>query len=369
MFNKEITMKAAVCREFGKPLTIEELELDPPGKNEVKVKVAATAVCHSDIHAVRGEIVFDPLPLVAGHESAGYVEEIGAGVTSVKLSDPVVVSLVKSCGACLNCRKGLPHLCLTKDAPESVSPLHNAAGERFSRMANYAGFAEYVTVDKSQVVVVPEDMPLDRAALLSCGFTTGFGAVVKRAEVKPMSSVVVIGSGGVGLSALQGATLVGAFPIIAVDVSDSKLEAARLFGASHTVNASQEDVVAAVQGLTNGRGADYVFVSVGSIKAMQQGFQMSAPRGMTVILGLPPLADSTMSFSVFDLVMQSERTITGGFMGAINLQVDIPQLVALYQSGRLKLDELITARYPLEKINEAIESVEKGEALRNVIVI
>lgn len=361
-------MKAAVCRELGKPLTIEDLELDPPKGNEVKVKVAATAVCHSDIHCVRGEIVFDPLPVVAGHESAGTVAEIGKGVSSVKPGDPVVVSLVKSCGECLNCKKGYPHLCLTKDEPEGISPLHNAKGERFSRMANYAGFAEYVTVDKSQVVIIPDDMPFDRAALLSCGFTTGFGAVVKRAEVKPMSSVVVIGAGGVGLSALQGADLVGAFPIIAVDVSGGKLEAARRFGASHTINAKQEDVVAGVQSLTNDLGADYVFVSVGSIEAMQQGFQMSAPRGMTVILGLPPLADSTMSFSVFEMVMQSEKVITGGFMGAINLQVDIPQLVALYQAGRLKLDEMITERYPLEKINEAIEAVERGEVLRNVIV-
>ncbi|MBN2060974.1 MAG: Zn-dependent alcohol dehydrogenase [Deltaproteobacteria bacterium] len=361
-------MKAAVCRELGKPLTIEDIDIDPPAENEVKVRVAATAICHSDIHTIRGEIIFDPLPIVAGHESAGYVEEVGRRVTSLKPGDPVVVSLIKSCGECLNCRRGLPHLCLAKSDPEKISPLHNRAGERFSRMADYAGFAEYILADRNQVVLLPGDMPLDRAALLSCGVTTGFGAVLNRAQVRPLSSVVVIGAGGVGLNALQGAAFVGAFPVIAVDVSEKKLEAARIFGATHTINAKQKDANRIVHDLTNGRGADYVFVSVGNIKAMEQGFQMSGPRGMTVLLGLPPLENSNISISVFDLVMQSERMITGGFMGAINLQVDIPQLVALYQAGRLKLDELISGRFPLEKINEAIEDVEKGEALRNVIV-
>jgi Zn-dependent alcohol dehydrogenase len=361
-------MKAAVCHEFGKPLTIEELEMDPPKDNEVKVRMAATAICHSDIHLIKGEVVFDPLPIVAGHESAGFVEEVGKQVTNVKPGDPVVVSAVKSCGECLNCRKGLPHLCLTKEEPEKISPLYNRAGQRFARMAKYAGFAEYVKVDKSQTVVVPKNMPFDRAALLACGVTTGFGAVLNRAQVKPLSSVIVIGAGGVGLNVVQGAAFVGAFPVIAVDIFDKRLKAARVFGATHTINARQEDTPKVVQELTNGRGADYVFVTVGSIDAIQQGFLMSGARGMTVLIGLPPLARSNISVSVFDIVLPSERMLTGGYMGSINLQVDIPQLVALYQAGRLKLDELISGRYPLEKINEAIESVERGEALRNVIV-
>jgi S-(hydroxymethyl)glutathione dehydrogenase/alcohol dehydrogenase len=361
-------MKAAVCREFGKPLTIEEMDLEPPKDNEVKVRLAATAICHSDISLLKGEIVFDPLPIVAGHESAGIVEEVGKKVTSVKPGDPVVVSDVKSCGECFNCRRGMPHLCLAKDEPETTSPLRNQSGERFSRMAKYAGFAEYIKVDKSQVVVVPKDMPLDRAALLSCGFTTGFLSVVKRAEVKPLSSVVVIGAGGVGLSAVHGAAFVGAHPIIAVDIVDRKLEASRVFGATHTVNSRLEDAKAAVQHITGGRGADYVIVSVGNLDVIQQAFLLSGARGMTVVLGLPPLGNSTMSLSVYDLVMPLERAIVGGFMGSINLQVDVPQLVALYQAGRLKLDDLITARYPLQDINEAIDLVERGQALRNVIV-
>jgi S-(hydroxymethyl)glutathione dehydrogenase/alcohol dehydrogenase len=210
-------------------------------------------------------------------------------------------------------------------------------------------------------------MPMDRASLLACGFITGFGSVVNRAQVKPLSSVVVIGVGGVGLSAVQGAAFSGAHPIIAVDILDYKLEAARTFGATHTVNSAKEkDPVEAVKQLTAGRGADYVFITVGSAAAIKQGFLMSGPRGMTVIVGLPPPKES-LSFSPMEFTF-GERVLTGSQMGSTHLKVDVPKLVALYQAGRIKLDELITDRYPLERINEAIEAVEKGEALRNVIV-
>jgi S-(hydroxymethyl)glutathione dehydrogenase/alcohol dehydrogenase len=360
-------MKAAVLRGFGKHLTIEEVELEGPGENEVRVRLAATSICHSDIHTVKGEIVFDPLPLIAGHESAGIVEQIGARVESVKKGDAVVISVLKSCGKCLNCRTGLPHLCLAKDAP-AASPVHNKAGERFSRMAGYGGFAEYVQVHESQVATIPHDMPLDRAALLACGVTTGFLAVVNRAQVQPLRSVVVIGTGGVGLNCVQGAAFVGAYPVVAVDIDDKKLEAAGQFGATHTVNSSREDAASVIKELTDSRGADYVFVTVGSADIMQKGFLMSAPRGVTVLLGLPPLATPHISVSVYDIVMMSERVITGAFQGSINLGVDIPKMVDLYKAGRLKLDELISGRYSLENINDALASAERGEALKNVIV-
>jgi S-(hydroxymethyl)glutathione dehydrogenase / alcohol dehydrogenase len=360
-------MKAAVLREFGKPLTIEELELKAPGENEVRVHLAATSICHSDIHTLKGEIVFDPLPLVAGHESAGIVEEVGTRVASVKPGDAVVVSVLKSCGKCLNCMTGLPHLCLSKEPP-APSPLYNKAGETFSRMANYGGFAEYVQVHESQTAVIPHDMPLDRAALLACGVTTGFLAVINRARVEPLKSAVVIGAGGVGLNCVQGAAFAGAHPVIAIDVADKKLEAATLFGATHTINSKREDAASAVSELTDGRGADYVFITVAGAEITLKGFLMSAPRGMTVLLGLPPLAAPHISVSVYDIIMMSERVITGAFQGSINLRVDIPKMVDLYKSGRLKLDELISGRYPLEKINEAVASAESGEALKNVIM-
>jgi Zn-dependent alcohol dehydrogenase len=234
-------------------------------------------------------------------------------------------------------------------------------------MFKVGSFAEYTIVDQSQVVKVPSNMPLDRAALLACGVITGFGSVVWRMAVKAINSVVVIGTGGVGLNAVQGAAFTGAYPVIAVDVLDSKLEAAKKFGATHVVNAKQGDPIDAVRKLTSGRGADYVFVTVGSAAAMKQGFQMSGKRGTTVLVGLPTPNDNSLTLSPFEFI-GVEKVMTGSFMGSANLAVDIPNLVTLYQAGKLKLDELITNRYPLEKINEAIEAVEKGQALRNVIV-
>jgi len=358
-------LKAAVCYEFGKPLVVEDVDIDPPQKGEVKVRIAATAVCHSDIHVVRGDL-WGETPFIGGHESAGYIEEVGEGVTSVKPGDPVVASLLISCGKCLYCRTGRSHMCEAVWPLDKETRIHSKKGQDLMQMTKIGSFGEYTVVHESQVVKIPDDMPMDRASLLACGVITGFGAVVNRARVEVMSSCVIIGCGGVGLNSVQGAAISGAYPVIAVDMLDNKLEAARLFGATHTINASSGDAVEAVKKLTDGRGAEYVFVTVGNINAIHQGFEMSAPRGMTVIVGLP-LMNDMLNLSPF-LFIKDERVLTGSYMGTTQLQVDIPKLVALYQNGILKLDELITGRYPLEQINEAIESVERGEALRNVIV-
>ncbi|HEY96384.1 MAG TPA: Zn-dependent alcohol dehydrogenase [Dehalococcoidia bacterium] len=356
-------MKAAVCYEYGKPLSVEKVNLDPPQKGEVKVKVAATAVCHSDIHVLRGELGGGQLPIVAGHETAGYIEEIGEGVISVKPGDHVVVSLLKSCRRCRQCVTGNPHLCETPFPLMTESRLHNMKGENLRHMVGTATFAEYAIVDESQVVKIADDMPMDRAALLGCGVITGFGAVVNRAKVETLSSVVVVGTGGVGLNAVQGAVFSGAYPIIAVDMLDSKLEAARKFGATHTVNGSQGDAVEKVKEITSGKGADYVFVTVGSASAVQQSLDMVGTRGMLVVVGLPGMG-ATITIPPF---LWGERMITSSTMGTTRLSVDVPKLVDLYKAGQLKLDELITKHYPLDEINEAIESVERGEALRNII--
>jgi len=358
-------MKAAVCYEFGQPLVLEAIELAPPGQGEVRVKLTATAVCHSDIHDMKGELP-GPLPFVGGHESAGYVDECGPGVTSFKPGDPVVVSLLASCGQCYYCITGLPHLCQHRFDPPAAPRLKNKKGEPVFQRGNIGGFAEAVIVNQSQLVKVPAAMPLDRAALLACGVSTGFGGVVNRAQVKPFESVVVMGIGGVGVNALQGAAYTGAYPVIAVDVLEGKLKMARDFGATHAVNAASKDAVETIRGLTGGRGADYVFVTVGSIAAIKQGISFTGQRGTTVLIGLPNFKDQ-LSLSPLELI-PTEKNIIGGFMGAANLRIDIPNLVAMYQSGRLKLDELITGRYPLEKINEAVASTEKGEGLRNVIM-
>jgi S-(hydroxymethyl)glutathione dehydrogenase / alcohol dehydrogenase len=356
-------MKAAICYEFGKPLVVEDVVLDPPKQGEVRVKLAATAICHSDIHVIRGELG-SRVPLVAGHESSGYVEELGEGVTTVKKGDHVVLSLLANCGRCVACTSGLPHLCEFKWPLSTESRLHNSKGQDLVHMTRTATFAEYAVVDQSQLVTISRDMPMDRAALLACGVITGFGAVVNRAQVRPMSSTVIIGTGGVGLNAIQGARICGANPIVAVDVLDSKLEASKTFGATHGVRADSKDAIQQVKDITGGRGADYVFVTVGNAAAVQQGYAMSGPRGMTVVVGLPPLG-ATIPLPAF---MGGERMVTSSNMGTTKLSVEVPKLVDLYKTGKLMLDELITARYPLVKINEAIDSVMAGRALRNVIV-
>ena len=356
-------MKAAVCYEFNKPLVVEQLDIDKPQKGEVKVRMAATAVCHSDIHFICGDMGGN-LPFVPGHESSGFIEEVGEGVTSVKVGDLVVLSLLRSCGVCPYCRTGRPNMCEAKWPLDTESRMKNRRGQAIGHGLRVASFAEFAVVDQSQVVKIPANMPMDRAALLACGVITGFGAVVNRAKVKPMSSVVVIGVGGVGLNAIQGAKIAGAYPIIAVDMLDTKLQAARTFGATHTVNGKQTDPVQAVKDMTSGRGADYAFVTVGVTSAVRQGLSMIARQGTTVIVGLATqdLTSNPMEY------IDGEKMLTGSFMGTTNLAVDVPKLVGLYQAGALKLDELISARYPLDRINEAIESVKKGEALRNVIV-
>jgi S-(hydroxymethyl)glutathione dehydrogenase/alcohol dehydrogenase len=359
-------MRAAVCYEFNKPLVIEELTMRPAQPDEVRVKVAATAICHSDIHDLRGDFGGAP-PFVGGHETAGYVEEVGANVTRVKPGDPVIVSLLESCGTCFYCITGKPYFCETKITYDVEGTLTNQKGEGVIQKARVGGFAEYVLVHESQLVKIDADFPMDLASLLACGVTTGFGAVVNRAKVPPLSSVVVIGTGGVGLNSVQGALTCGANPIVAVDILDSKLARAKEFGATHGVNARETDPVAAVKELTGGKGADYVFVTVGSGSALQQAFAMLRRGGTAVMVGLPPAEDAMASFPAAEFAI-NEKTVTGGYMGSVCLQVDIPAIIALYKAGRYKLDELIAGRYPFEKINEALESSAAGEALRNVIM-
>jgi S-(hydroxymethyl)glutathione dehydrogenase/alcohol dehydrogenase len=359
-------MKAAICYEVGKPLVIEDgVTVDSPGKGEVKVRVAVTAVCHSDLHFISGEIP-SPLPGLAGHETAGYIDEVGEGVTALKKGDTVVIGTVTSgCGHCYYCTIGKRHFCMERGA--FMKPKHkNKKGQPLTLMAGpVGGFVEYTTVPAALVTKIPSDMPLDRACLLACGVTSGFGAVVNRARVTAMSSVVVIGTGGVGLNSIQGAAFSGAYPLIAVDVLDSKLETAKQFGATHTVNLKKvKDPIKAVMEITSGRGADYVFVTVGKVEAIRQGFSMSAPMGMTVVVGLAQ--GDLQAFNPMEFVF-TEKILTGCGGGSVRTSIDIPYLVSLYQSGKLKLDELITGHYPLARINEAIESLKKGVALRNII--
>jgi len=359
------TMRAAVCYEPGKPLIIEDIDIDPPQSGEVKVRLVATAICHSDIHALHGDWN-GKFPVVVGHEAAGIVEEVGENVSLTTPGDSVVVSLLRSCGRCFYCMQGLSNLCNGTFALETESRLRNKQGDLIYQGIRTAAFAEYVIVDQSQVVQVPQTIPLEKAALLACGVITGVGAVVNTGRVKPGSSVVVIGLGGVGLNAVQGAVLAGASTIIAMDILDMKLATAKMFGATHTLNANREDARRVIRDFTEGRGADYVFVTVGSTTAVSQGITLLRRAGTLVIVGMPP-SGATAPLPVVDIADKGLK-ILGSFLGSTRLRVDVPWLVELYQQGRLKLDELITARYSLEQINEVIELTERGEAIRNVII-
>ncbi len=358
-------MKAAVCREFGKPLVIEEVSLADAGPGEVKVKLAATAICHSDISYADGAWGGD-LPAVYGHECAGVVESVGLGVTTVKVGDPVVVTLIRSCGHCHGCVRGMPVTCTTQFPLDAKSPITDKSGKSLVQSMRTGGFAEQVLVHESQCVTIPGNVPMTSASLLACGVITGFGAVTNTARVPAGSHVVVIGTGGVGLNSIQGARVSGARTVIAVDIADNKLEAAKGFGATHGINSSKENVLERVMQLTDSRGADYVFVTVGAKGAFDSSYAMLAKGGSTVLVGMP--ASGVMSEIDPGTMAAYSQNILGSKMGSARIQVDIPNLVDLYQQKRVKLDELITKTYPLEQINEAIAAVKRGEALRNVIV-
>ncbi len=358
-------IRAAVCREFGKPLVIEDVELAEPGSGEIRVKIKACAICHSDIFYVDGAWGGE-LPAVYGHEAAGVVEAVGVGVKHVKPGDPVVATLIRSCGGCPACAGGAPVFCEEVFPLDLKSPLTDKSGKPIGHGMRIAAFAEQVVVDASQVAVLPKDFPLDVASLIACGVLTGFGAVVNTADVRTGSSVVVIGCGGVGLNSVQGARIAGASSIIAVDVEPGKLEAARDFGATHTINAKIEDVAERVARFTGGRKADYVFVTVGVKGATEQAISLMKRAGATVLVGMPPSGVS----STFDpgwLAADGQR-ILGSKMGSARLPIDVPKIVELYRDGRLKLDELISGRYAFENINEAIASSRAGKALRNVVM-
>ena len=307
------------------------------------------------------------LPAVYGHEAAGIVEEVGAGVEGVARGDRVVVSLLRSCGHCFFCRRGEAHLCEHEFPADRRAVLRAAGGEPVAHGLHTAAFAEEVIVDQSQVAVVPDSLALDVAALLGCGVVTGFGAVVDRAQVPRGSSVLVVGTGGVGLNSVQGAALRDAAPLIAADISPVKRETAIRFGATHAVDPAGGALADEVRALTAGRGVDFAFVTVGRGDAVEQGLACVRRGGMLVVVGMPPSGE-TFRVETVDLAHNDIR-IVGSKMGSARLSASVPRLVELYEQGRLKLDELVSGRYPLEQINDAIAASREGAALRNVLVL
>ena len=353
-----------MCHAFGEPLVVEEVELDAPRPGEVRVSVAACAVCHSDVAYASGAWG-GSVPAVYGHEAAGVVEEVGAEAGGLQPGDRVVITLVRSCGTCHTCRRGQPALCLARFALDERSPLRTAGGAEIAQGLRTAAFAEQTVVHHSQAVPVPPEMPLDRACLLACGVVTGYGAVVNTAGMRAGDSAAVIGAGGVGLNCIQAASLIGADPIVAIDLAAGRLAAAGAFGATHTVDPAADDPQQVVRGLTEGRGVDCALVAAGATAAVDLALRL-VRRGGTVVIAGMPASGATVALDAGGLAHDGIR-ILGSKLGSTRPEADIPALAGLYLEGRLRLDELVSSRSPLTAINEALAAAARGEALRAVI--
>lgn len=358
-------MRAAVCRAFGRPLSIEELAIAAPERGEVRVRLSACAICHSDIMFADGAWGGD-LPAVYGHEASGIVESVGVGVTDLGVGDHVVVTLIRSCGHCSYCTRSIETQCEGAFGLDTSTPLSDCLGKPIAQGLNSGAFAELVVVDQSQVCVIPKTVPLDVASILACGVLTGFGAVVNTAKVSVGSTVAVIGCGGVGVNSIQASVASGATQVIAVDILDEKLGLAREFGATHIINSQQQDVVENVMALTDQRGVDFAFITVGAKSAAEQALALLARAGTAIVVGMP--ASGVCAEYDPGTLASKGQSLLGSKMGAGSVKRDIPYLVRLYQRGTLKLDELISGRYRLDDINDAIASVKRGEALRNLVV-
>jgi S-(hydroxymethyl)glutathione dehydrogenase / alcohol dehydrogenase len=361
-----VTTLAAVLNTAPGALDFEQLTIDVPMADEVLVRVVHAGLCHSDLHEIDGTFDSTP-PIVLGHEGAGVVEAIGANVRGIAVGDHVVTCLSAFCGHCRYCTNGQQSLCENRGALSHDRPrarLVNAAGRSVRPTAGIGAFAEQMLVHQNAVVSIPEDMPLAAASILGCAITTGLGAVFRTARVEPGSSVVVIGTGGVGMAAIQGARLAGAAQIIAVDVVDDKLEKALGFGASHTVNARSVDAVAAVREIAHG-GVDYSFEAVGHAATVEQAFAMLGPGGTATVVGMVP-ESTPISISGPELFLKEKR-LQGSFMGSNQFKVDIPRYVDLYLQGRLLLDEMVSDRLPFRQINEGFARLGAGHATRVVV--
>ncbi|MCG8358169.1 MAG: zinc-dependent alcohol dehydrogenase family protein [Kiloniellales bacterium] len=371
--------RAAVLYEMGlnrpyaesRPLVIEELDLAPPGDGEILVRVKAAGLCHSDLSVIDGNRP-RPLPMAVGHEAAGIVEELGPGVSDLEVGDHVVLVFVPSCGHCLPCMDGRPALCEPGAVANGAGTLLSGArrfslnGAPVNHQVGVSAFSEHVVVSRRSVVKVDRSLPLEEAALFGCAVLTGVGAVVNTAKVPPGATIAVVGLGGVGLNALLGGILAGARRCIAVDIQDDKLALARQLGATDTFNAGDADCVEQLREATSG-GVDYAFEMVGSVKAMDLAYRITGRGGTTVSAGL---SHPDHDFALKHVTMVAEeRTIKGSYLGSCIPARDVPNLIALYQQGRLPIDRLLSDRIGLEEVNAGFDRLASGQTVRQVLVM
>jgi len=361
--------KAVTVREPGK-FQVEDLTFAAPGPGQVRVKIHACGLCHSDVSFMSGKIPH-PMPMVLGHEGAGTLEALGPGLSSGpgawKVGDRVVLTLVSPCGRCHMCKAGRPALCTGRGATFPMGSITSPEGTNFFPCTALGCMAEYAVVSANAIVKVGDDTPLEKGALVSCGVTTGVGAAMNRAKVHPGSICCVVGCGGVGLNTIQGCRICGAGQIIAVDTLPSKLQAARRFGATHTVNAKEVgSVIKEVQKLTGG-GADYSFEVIGFPETAKQAYDAARPGGTTVLVGVPKPTD-TIPISPTDMIIK-EKILTGSFMGSNVPSIEVPLLLSLYKKGDLLLDELVSRYYPITEARAAFDDLDSGSNLRGVFVM
>ncbi|MCH9046015.1 MAG: Zn-dependent alcohol dehydrogenase [SAR324 cluster bacterium] len=371
-------MKAAVLYEVNQPLVIEEIELDPPKSGEMLIKLVATGVCHSDVHYYTGDVPRE-FPIILGHEGAGIVEQVGEGVTSVQPGDHVVLTFLPSCGRCRWCHTGHPNMCdlgaklRTGKYLDDTYRHHRASdGKDINSFLFVSTYAEYTISPEASVLKVPDYLPLERLCLLGCGFTTGFGAATNAAHIKPGETVTIVGCGGLGLAAVQGAALSGAGKIIAVDVHEAKLSMAKQFGATHTIvnRHNWKEVVEEIHEITWGVGTDYSFEFVGSdqtdetVKICYEGLRKG---GTLFMVGVGRVSKKTLPIGPTNFSLWRKK-LQGVLFGDAQFRVDIPRYIDLYQQGQIKLDEMVTQEFRLEEINTCFQNLLDGSKMARQVI-
>jgi NDMA-dependent alcohol dehydrogenase len=364
--------KAAVLWEVNAPWSVEDIELDPPKSGEVLVKLAASGMCHSDEHLVTGDLPF-ALPIIGGHEGAGVVEAVGEGVSWLAPGDHVVFGFIPSCGRCPSCSTGHQNLCdlgalLGIGRQVDGTARHHAKGTDLATMCMLGTFAHHTVVNEASCIKIDNDVPLDRACLLGCGVVTGWGSAVYAAEVHPGDTVAVVGVGGIGANAIQGARLAGAKRIIAIDPVEFKREKAMEFGATHTA-ASMAEALPLIQELSWGAMANKVIMTmgVGSGAVLGEALALTAKRGRVVVTNIHPAMEMSANVSLLDLTLM-EKQVVGSLFGSGNPRADIPKLLGLYREGQLDLDNLVTTTYTLDQVNEGYDAMRAGTNIRGVLV-